>query len=92
MVKRRVPTVQKINLDNEMGGFLRGHIRSMGYTDYDMKRPVIGVCNPWSELNPGHWHFRDWVTPLSGASGQPGGSHWSSRPSRFVRYFMISQP
>jgi len=30
----------------------------MGYTDYDMQRPIIGVCNPWSELNPGHWHFR----------------------------------
>jgi len=30
----------------------------MGYTDYDMHRPIIGVCNPWSELNPGHWHFR----------------------------------
>jgi dihydroxy-acid dehydratase len=23
-----------------------------------MERPIIGVCNPWSELNPGHWHFR----------------------------------
>jgi dihydroxy-acid dehydratase len=30
----------------------------MGYTDFDMSRPIIGVCNPWSELNPGHWHFR----------------------------------
>ncbi len=36
----------------------RGHLRAMGYTDYDMQRPIIGVCNPWSELNPGHWHFR----------------------------------
>jgi len=36
----------------------RGHLRAMGYTDYDMERPIIGVCNPWSELNPGHWHFR----------------------------------
>jgi dihydroxy-acid dehydratase len=23
-----------------------------------MGRPIIGVCNPWSELNPGHWHFK----------------------------------
>jgi len=36
----------------------RGHLRAMGYTDYDMGRPIIGVCNPWSELNPGHWHFK----------------------------------
>jgi len=38
---------------------VRGHIRAMGYTDFDMQRPVIGVCNPWSEINPGHWHFRN---------------------------------
>ena len=37
---------------------VRGHIRAMGYTDYDMSRPIIGVCNPWSEINPGHWHFK----------------------------------
>lgn len=55
---RKIPPVRKINLDDPRGGVLRGHIRSMGYTDFDMQRPIIGVCNPWSELNPGHWHFR----------------------------------
>ncbi len=43
---------------NPMNLTRRGHLRAMGYTDYDMKRPIIGVCNPWSELNPGHWHFQ----------------------------------
>ena len=47
-----------VDIDNPMNLTRRGHLRSMGYTDYDMKRPIIGVCNPWSELNPGHWHFR----------------------------------
>jgi len=37
---------------------VRGHIRAMGFTDFDMQRPVIGVINPWSEINPGHWHFK----------------------------------
>jgi dihydroxyacid dehydratase/phosphogluconate dehydratase len=23
-----------------------------------MGQPIIGVCSPWSELNPGLWHFR----------------------------------
>jgi len=46
------------DLDNPLNLTTRGHIRAMGYTDYDMQRPVIGVCNPWSEINPGHWHFR----------------------------------
>jgi dihydroxy-acid dehydratase len=50
--------VRKVDLQDPLDGILRGHIRSMGYTDFDMSRPIIGVCNPWSELNPGHWHFR----------------------------------
>jgi dihydroxy-acid dehydratase len=47
-----------VNLSNPLNLTVRGHIRAMGFTDYDMQRPIIGVCNPWSELNPGHWHFK----------------------------------
>ena len=46
------------DLANPMNGIRRGHLRSMGFTDFDMAWPIIGVCNPWSELNPGHWHFK----------------------------------
>ena len=58
MTTKPRPQTPRINMEDPLNGTLRGHIRSMGYTDFDMSRPVIGVCNPWSELNPGHWHFR----------------------------------
>jgi len=58
MSERKIPRVREVDLKNPLDGTWRGHIRSMGYTDFDMQRPIIGVCNPWSELNPGHWHFR----------------------------------
>jgi dihydroxy-acid dehydratase len=58
MGTRKEPHVRAVNLDDPLDGTFRGHVRAMGYTDYDMSRPIIGVCNPWSELNPGHWHFR----------------------------------
>ena len=58
MPTRKEPHVRSINLDDPLDGTFRGHIRAMGYTNFDMSRPIIGVCNPWSELNPGHWHFR----------------------------------
>jgi dihydroxy-acid dehydratase len=58
MTERKTPRVREVNLDDPLDGTFRGHVRSMGYTDFDMSRPIIGVCNPWSELNPGHWHFR----------------------------------
>ncbi|MBN1400589.1 MAG: dihydroxy-acid dehydratase, partial [Anaerolineae bacterium] len=55
---RKVVPVRKVRMDDPLDGTFRGHVRSMGYTDFDMGRPIIGVVNPWSELNPGHWHFR----------------------------------
>ncbi len=47
-----------LNPDDPLNLTARGHIRAMGFTDFDMQRPVIGVINPWSEINPGHWHFK----------------------------------
>jgi dihydroxy-acid dehydratase len=47
-----------VDMSNPLRMGSRGHLRSMGFTDFDMGRPIIGVCNPWSELNPGHWHFK----------------------------------
>ena len=29
----------------------RAFLKSMGYDDEDMRRPVIGICNTFSELN-----------------------------------------
>ncbi|MBC7238010.1 MAG: dihydroxy-acid dehydratase, partial [Chloroflexi bacterium] len=55
---RRYASQDWVQPGNPLGLTYRGHVRAMGYTDFDMERPVIGVCNPWSELNPGHWHFR----------------------------------
>ncbi|MCA9861893.1 MAG: dihydroxy-acid dehydratase [Thermomicrobiales bacterium] len=37
----------------------RSFARGMGYTDADMRRPVIGICNSWSELNHCNRHLRD---------------------------------
>lgn len=33
-------------------------IKSMGYTDRDIEKPIIGIINTWAETNPGHYHFR----------------------------------
>ena len=28
--------------------------KSMGYSDYDLARPLIGIANSWNRLVPGH--------------------------------------
>lgn len=33
-------------------------LKSMGYTDKDIERPIVGIINSWAETNPGHAHFR----------------------------------
>lgn len=34
-------------------------IKSMGYTDEDIEKPIVGIINTWAETNPGHIHFRE---------------------------------
>ena len=40
-------------------GLLRNALlKTMGYTDADIEKPLIGIINTWSETNPGHYNFR----------------------------------
>ena len=32
----------------------RGLVKSMGYTDADLDKPIVGIINTWGETNPGH--------------------------------------
>jgi dihydroxy-acid dehydratase len=46
------------------GAYPRSLYRAMGYQDGDFKKPLIGIVNSWSEVNPGHFHLRqlaEWV-------------------------------
>ncbi len=37
---------------DDVAGFIhRAFTKAMGYDDEDLRRPVIGICNTWSELN-----------------------------------------
>ena len=46
------------------GAYPRALYRSMGFVDADFEKPLIGVANSWSEVDPGHFHLRalaEWV-------------------------------
>ena len=36
----------------------RGLYKSMGYSDYDLSRPLIGVANSWNRVVPGHYNLQ----------------------------------
>ena len=46
------------------GAYPRALFRPMGFSEADFQKPLIGIVNSWSELNPGHFHLRalaEWV-------------------------------
>ena len=46
--------------DEKTGFIHRSWLRNQGYPDDHFRgRPVIGICNTWSELNPCNGHLRD---------------------------------
>lgn len=41
-------------------GFIyRAWMKNNGIPDYEFDKPIIGICNTWSELTPCNSHFRD---------------------------------
>jgi len=46
------------------GAYPRALYRAMGYQDADFNKPLIGIVNSWTEVNPGHFHLRtlaEWI-------------------------------
>lgn len=51
----------------------RAFTRSMGFDEADMQRPLIGICNTYSELNNCHSHFKELVEAVKRGVWQAGG-------------------
>jgi dihydroxyacid dehydratase/phosphogluconate dehydratase len=60
--------------ESGVAGFThRAFTKSMGYDDIDMGRPVIGICNTYSELNNCNRHLRDVAEAVKRGVWQAGG-------------------
>ena len=51
----------------------RAFLKSMGFDDADMARPVIGICNTYSELNNCNVHLKDLAEAVKRGVWQAGG-------------------
>lgn len=51
----------------------RAFTKSMGFDDDDMRKPVIGICNTFSEVNNCHRHFRELCEAVKRGVWQAGG-------------------
>ena len=60
--------------DDKMGFVHRSWLRNQGYPDdYFQGKPVIGICNTWSELTPCNGHLRDFAEIVKRGVVEAGG-------------------
>src|SRR5688500_10459921 len=60
--------------DDKMGFVHRSCLRNQGYPDdYFQGRPVIGICNPWSQRTPANVHRRDFAEIVKRGVIEAGG-------------------
>ena len=54
--------------------YYRATLKSMGFTTEDLKRPVIGIANAWSECVPGHYNLRQVAQRVKDGVYRAGGT------------------
>ena len=60
MKKKKLRSHEWFGREGKMGMIYRSWMRNQGIPDHEFDgRPVIGICNTWSELTPCNAHFRE---------------------------------
>ncbi|KGM38889.1 dihydroxy-acid dehydratase [Alkalispirochaeta odontotermitis] len=52
----------------------RALYKSMGYSDYDLDRPLIGIANSWNRVVPGHYNLNQVAEYVKQGIHQAGGT------------------
>ncbi|WP_434512708.1 dihydroxy-acid dehydratase [Desulfitobacterium sp. AusDCA] len=51
----------------------RAHLRNMGLSTEDLKKPFIGIVNTYNEMHPGHFHLNELVKHIRDGVWAAGG-------------------
>src|SRR3954453_23800833 len=49
-------------------------LKAVGFTDADLKKPLIGVANTWIEIGPCNYHLRDLAVHVKAGIREAGGT------------------
>ena len=52
----------------------RALYKSMGYSDYDLERPMVGIANSWNRVVPGHYNLNQVSEYVKQGIFQAGGT------------------
>jgi L-arabonate dehydrase len=73
-MKNKLRSADWFGKDDKMGFVHRSWLRNQGYPDdYFRGRPVIGICNTWSEFTPCNGHLRDFAEVVKKGVIEAGG-------------------
>ncbi|MBL7743743.1 MAG: dihydroxy-acid dehydratase [Chitinophagaceae bacterium] len=73
-MKKKLRSAGWFGKDDKMGFVHRSWLRNQGYPDdYFRGKPVIGICNTWSELTPCNGHLRDFAEVVKRGVIEAGG-------------------
>ena len=72
--KKKLRSSEWFGGNDKMGFVHRSWLRNQGYPDdYFDGKPVIGICNTWSELTPCNGHLRDFAEVVKRGILEAGG-------------------
>ncbi len=72
--KKELRSREWFGKSDKMGFVHRSWLRNQGYPDdYFTGKPVIGICNTWSELTPCNAHLRDFADVVKRGVVEAGG-------------------
>ena len=72
--RKRLRSREWFGGQDKMGFVHRSWLRNQGYpNDYFQGKPVIGICNTWSELTPCNGHLRDFAEIVKKGVVEAGG-------------------
>jgi len=52
----------------------RAMLKAVGFTDEDLRRPIIGVANTWTEIGPCNFHLRELAAAVKRGVREAGGT------------------
>ena len=66
--------------------YYRATYKSMGFSSDDLKRPIIGIANAWSECVPGHFNLRQVAQRVKDGIYRAGGAGLPRRKDFGIRH------
>ncbi|GAB4332212.1 MAG: dihydroxy-acid dehydratase [Candidatus Abyssubacteria bacterium] len=75
MTERTRSKVLLENVDRTATALVRRELlKCIGLTEEEMNRPLVGIVNSWTELNPGHMHLREVADAVKAGVRMGGGT------------------